>query len=68
MKAFAIVGVLTVFLVSAGLAQAKTAIFNGSAPHPKPGQTKGLPVLIGIQAPGPALPNRSQLLQARQGQ
>ena len=44
------------FLVSAGLAQAKTVTFNGSAPHPKPGQTKGLPVLMGFKLQGPRCP------------
>ena len=50
------VGALALVLLVAAAAQANTVGFNGSAPHPKPGQTKGLPVLMGFKLQGPRCP------------
>src|SRR3954453_14157337 len=55
-KALSIIGALAVLLTCAGNAYANTVSYTGKGTNLKPGQTKGLPVLMGFDLVGKGCP------------
>jgi hypothetical protein len=57
LRALGIVGALALLLVCAAAAFAKTVSYTGEGTNLKPGQTKGLPVLMGFELHGKGCPS-----------
>ena len=55
-KAFGIIAALALFLACAGTASANTVSYTGMGTNIKPGQTRGLPVLMGFELRGKGCP------------